>query len=172
MIKFAGFWVGEIQIAEKEFQRLRPSAERAIIKAQLHFESAVKVKLQSGKRSGRIYNRPSGRGRNRNRGKPLARSASGQFMARGTYQASAPGEPPQGVSGDLRKSITHGPVVWEGDTASGPVGSSSPYARILEYGGMTGRGHLTRILPRPYMAPTYLEEYDALSEILSESVTS
>lgn len=31
--------------------------------------------------------------------------------------------------------------------------SEVPYARIHEYGGMTGRGHRTRIPKRPYVTP-------------------
>lgn len=169
MIRILGQWLGVSRIAPEELKRLRKPIEKAILKAQLHYESSVKKKL-TGPRTGRIYNLPGLRGRSGKARKIKTRDARGRFMARGTYQASAPGEAPALVTGKFRQSITHGPVVWEGDNASGEVGTSAKQAHIMEFGGIAGNN--ARILPRPYMAPTFLEQESRLVEILSEATKS
>jgi phage gpG-like protein len=135
-------WLGKDTVAEEEFAKLRPSAEKAVFRAALYFEGAVKRKL-SGARTGRIY-RIGRKGR--------------------VHQASAPGEAPASLTGKLRQSITHTDPQWVGDNVFVEVGTSLPYAAILEYGGVSWNGG--RILPRPYMASTYLEEAEALDAIL------
>lgn len=143
MIKFVplGKWIGLDTLGAEEFEKLRPGSEAAILRACLHYEGAVKRKL-SGKRSGRIY----------------------RIGKRGiVHQASAPGEPPAVLLGRLRNSITH-VVNWDGDNVSGEVGTNVVYAPILEFGGVTWNGG--RILPRPFMEPTFLEEEDRIQQIL------
>lgn len=135
-------WLGLDGLGERELQALRVPAEKAILKALLLFEREVKKKL-TGSRSGRVYT-VGRRGR--------------------THQASAPGEPPAVLTGALRQSITHDGPTWQGDEVSGEVGTQLPYAAILEFGGMTWNGG--RILPRPYMAATFLEQQDAIETIL------
>jgi phage gpG-like protein len=144
MIRFilAEKWSGLDDLAEKELKAARLPAEKVVLKCLLLFEREVKKKL-IGPRTGRMY---------------------------GTHQASAPGEPPALLDGDLRKSITHDGPTWSGDEISGEVGSSLEKAALLEFGGMTGRGHLTRILPRPYMGATFLEQFDRMQAILAEAV--
>ena len=153
----AALWPGLSDIGEVEMKKMRQPAESAVLKALLLFERSVKLKLNADiERTGIVY------GSDRN--------ARGQF--RHQHQASAPGEPPAPQSGDLRKSITHDGPTWDGDEVSGEVGTNIPYARILEFGGVTGRGHLTRILPRPYMAPTFIEQRTAIETILATAVRS
>lgn len=135
-------WEGKDHIGEEEFEALRPGAEKAVFAAALYFEGAVKRTL-TGARSGRIY-RIGRRGR--------------------TYQASAPGEPPASRTGALRQSITHTDPQWSGDNVWVEVGSNLPYAAILEYGGVSWNG--ARILPRPYLASTFLAEADNIDAIL------
>lgn len=148
MIRLEGKWVGLDTVAAEEFVKLHAPAERAVLKGALYFERKVKQKL-TGDRSGREY-RIGKRGR--------------------TYTASAPGEPPASKSGALRQSITHTMPEWTGDIVSSEVGTAQPYARILEYGGLTGRDHATRILPRPYFGSTFVEEEAAINDILAEAV--
>lgn len=148
MIKLITKWVGLDTLSEEEFEALRAPTERAIMKATLYYERKVKEKL-IGPRSGRIY---------------------------GDHQASAPGEPPAAHHGDLRKSITHSDVIWEGDNASAQVGSSHPAAQILEWGGIIrrvssrGLSYIIRILPRPYFSATWLEEEARIQAILDRAV--
>lgn len=74
---------------------------------------------------------------------------------------SAPGEPPDVVSGTLRRSITSSPV---DKSALGAVGSVYPtvvYSRIQELGG----GNLPA---RPYMKPGYDESLDEMATIAQE----
>lgn len=149
MIRFVTKWVGLDTLAAEEFEALRAPTESAIMKATLYYEGKVKQKL-IGPRTGRIY---------------------------GDHQASAPGEAPAAHHGDLRKSITHSDVVWEGDEASAEVGTNHPAGRILEWGGIirrissTGKSYVIRILPRPYFAATWLEEEAKIQAILDKAVT-
>ena len=142
MIKFLTQWVGLETLAQEEFEALRRPTEIAISKATLYYEGRVKKKLgATPARTGRMY---------------------------GDHQASAPGEPPAPLSSDLRRSITHTPVIWEGDVASAEVGTDRPYGRILEFGGVTSHG--VRILPRPYFSATWLEEEERIQQILDNAV--
>jgi len=135
-------WENKDNIGEEEFQKLKPGAEIAVTAATLYFEGAVKRTL-SGKRSGRIY-RIGKKGR--------------------IHQASAPGEAPASMpDATLRKSITH-QILWDGDLVWGEVGTNVVYAAILEFGGVTWNGG--RILPRPYMASTFLAEEEHINAIL------
>ena len=147
MISFTGEWIGLKDIGLNELKATQPRAVRAVTKATLYYEAAVKKKLNAElPRTGRVY------------------------IIRGiTHQASAPGEPPAPFSGDLRKSIGHeffedAGAVW------GEVGTTWPYAAILEFGGYTHNG--ARILPRPYFLATFLEEEQAISDILETAVES
>jgi phage gpG-like protein len=127
---------------DEDFNAMRSKTEAAVLAAGLYYEGRVKEKL-TGARTGRVY---------------------------GDHQASAPGEPPATHHGDFRKSITT-VVVWRGDEVSAEVGTAAAQARILEYGGFTGRGGATRILPRPLWESTFLEEVDAIGGILEGAAT-
>lgn len=146
MIRFATQWFGLDTLATEEFEALRAPTEQAIMKATLYYEGKVKKKL-TGPRTGRIY-----------------------IIGGITHQASAPGEPPAAFSGNLRRSITHTDVMWDGDEASAEVGSSAIQARILEWGGVTSDG--VRILPRPYFSATWLEEEAKIQAILDKAVST
>jgi phage gpG-like protein len=143
MIRQVGRWFGIAGIADDELKKLRKPAERAILKASIRYERAVKLVLK-GPRTGRMY---------------------------GDHQASAPGEPPALLTGALRNSITHTMPEWDEDNAvTAEVGTSLVYAAILEWGGVAGNN--ARILPRPYMEPTFLAMQDELESILKEAVES
>lgn len=152
MIKFVTKWFGLDTMAQEEFEKLRRPTEIAITKATLYYERKVKQKLGAQPaRTGRVY---------------------------GDHQASAPGEPPAPLSTDLRRSITHTPVMWDGDIASAEVGSSMPYARILEFGGIIsriskqGNAYVIRILPRPYFSATWLEEEEHIQRLMDKAVST
>jgi Bacteriophage protein of unknown function (DUF646). len=141
-------WFGKKNMTAEEFERLRPRAAKALLKAALHFESAVKKTL-TGTRTGRLY-----------------------YIARlgRMHRASAPGEPPATLTGRLRQSITHSEIQSDGENVWINVGTDVPYGKILEFGGVTSDG--IRILPRPYMAATFLREEDRISKILEEATKS
>jgi hypothetical protein len=84
-------------------------------------------------KSGRIYRRPGG----------------------GSYQASAPGEPPAVRTGRLRDSISEPRIAHSGNTVAGEIRIRAPYAGRLEF----GRG----IAARPFVIP-------AIEEILRRRV--
>ena len=79
---------------------------------------------------------------------------------------SRPGEPPELVSGNLRRS-----VVVQGPTGSGTeftakVGPTAIYGRIQELGGWTGHSHLPA---RPYMKPALADSAGELRSLFKEA---
>ena len=74
---------------------------------------------------------------------------------KGEPTTAAPGEPPDLVTGNLRRSVRVtgpdlvGPTAWQGQT-----GPTAEYGRIQELGGVTGAWD--SVLPaRPYMQPAW-----------------
>ena len=72
---------------------------------------------------------------------------------KGTPTPSAPGSPPAMIGGSLLRSVHATEPSGGGDQWQVTVGGSVVYARIHELGGQTGRGHKTRLPPRPYLRP-------------------
>ena len=153
----AGRWEGIESISSQALlEEVKPQAERRLVQAGAYFAGEIKLTL-TGQRSGRIYRVPGTRNR--------------------TYTASAPGEPPAVLFGNLRNSIGASPPVWDGFTVSlevgvglgqpprGGVDPGNSYARILEFGGVTRTG--TRILPRPYLEPTAIRAEPEIERILA-----
>lgn len=81
--------------------------------------------------------------------------------ARGDPTTSAPGSPPDVVTGTLRRSITSSPVSRSGLGAVGSIYPAEVYSRIQELGG----GNLPA---RPYMKPGYDQSVTKLSEIAQQ----
>jgi hypothetical protein len=157
-----GEWEGVEGMGLEELEKLRASAELAVDRAGLILESEVKQTLGGSiPRTGRFYVVP-------------ASSAKGPHGGRRKnpprHQASAPGEPPARLFGDLIRSITHSAPKWDGWSVSTEVGSNRPQARRLEWGGVDNRG--VRILPRPYFEPSFLRAEDKIEAALDSSVRS
>lgn len=71
---------------------------------------------------------------------------------------------PSVVTGDFLSSITGEVLSGAGSTIIGSIGSSSPYARRLEF-GFVGADSLGRVYnqgPRPWLAPSVPEIEEAL----------
>lgn len=75
-----------------------------------------------------------------------------------THQASAPGEAPTVLSGDLRASITHF-VGKFGGTITGIVSTNMEYAPKLEFG-------TRKMAPRPFMRGTIYAALPIIYRIL------
>lgn len=77
---------------------------------------------------------------------------------------SMPGEPPELVTGALRRSVKQSPIESLGPTRfQGDVGPTIEYGRIQELGGVAGRG---AILPaRPYLQPAFEESLPEIAII-------
>ena len=117
-------------------KKIDDMAAQRMTEACIHVQNKTKEKL-SGKRTGRVYRVP---GTNR------------------TYTASAPGEPPAVMTGQLRTSIKYRIV---GDMkVTGEVGSELKKAVELEFG-------TKKIKPRPFLRPTFQEELPEIKNILS-----
>lgn len=121
----------------KALDSLDNIAGQRMTEACIHVQNKTKEKL-SGKRTGRVYRVP---GTNR------------------TYTASAPGEPPAVMTGQLRSSIKYR-IVGELQVLRGEVGSELKKAVELEFG-------TKKIKPRPFLRPTFQEELPEIKNILS-----
>ena len=142
MISFnASEWQGLEGMGEEMLREMKPKADRLMWKAGTEFQAALKAIL-TGKRSG----------------KPYVVTKGGRI-----HIASAPGEPPALLWGNLRNSMGFSRPKWAGWTISMEVGSGlgvratgdvnpDEYATRLEYGGYNSAG--VYIARRPYMAPT------------------
>lgn len=125
-------------------------ATAAVGAAAKHIHGAVVEKL-AGQRSGRIYRVPGTSG--------------------ATHQASAPGEPPAVMLGDLRKYVNASTPKVEGPEVRASVGVDGavvPYARRLELGGRDSRGVF--IARRPYLISTFLEQETRAHRIMQNIV--
>jgi len=101
--------------------------------AAVHLKSTI-MRTLTGNRSGRVYTVPGSKRR---------------------YRASAPGEPPASRFGDLRRAISFRVNKRKREAFVGPriLGEAPPrkqYPLLLELGSPGGK-----ILPRPYMAPSF-----------------
>lgn len=88
----------------------------------------------------------------------------------GTPTPSAPGTPPSMISGALANSVVS-QTTGEGRVE---VGATTPYARIQQLGGASGRGGRTQLPARPYLEPAWDaaagEAYDAAIRVINEEV--
>ena len=137
-----GEWEGIEGMGMEILNATRPEAEGIIRRIVVMGESIMKQVL-TGARTGRTYR--------------VSRTGA-------LHVASAPGEPPAVMFGNLRNSVGHTQPEWDGDTVSamyGPGLGTAPadpsrdpksYALRMEYGGVDSRG--VKIEPRPYAAPT------------------
>ena len=105
-IEFTGF-EAVISALGAAKQAVRDEADRAVMETAANIGAGVKLRIQQGPKTGRIYKRRSI-----------------------THQASAPGEAPASDIGALMGSIYH---EREG-RASAVVGSRLAYAAYVEYG--------------------------------------
>jgi HK97 gp10 family phage protein len=91
--------------------------------------------------------------------------------------SSKPGDPPRRDSGDLYRGIK---TAKRGDARLVGVGKPAQHAHLLEFGtgprivlnyaGKKGvRKDVGRVVPRPFMRPTFVEESDAVEKILSKA---
>lgn len=154
-----GKWEGLDGLGEGALREVMKRAERTIMQILVFAASEVKKTL-TGTRTGRTY-RVSKRGR--------------------LHIASAPGEPPAVLFGNLRNSVGHSKKpTWDGHAVSGEFGvglgakprggrqdPGTTYARILEYGGVANR---SRIAPRPYLEPTVIRIDDQISQMMEQSI--
>lgn len=87
------------------------------------------------------------------------------------YRSSAPGKPPAVQSGRLRNSWLAGATPKVSNNAmTVKVSTKLPYAAILQYGGMTGRGRRTKIAPRPYLNRPLATVSDLAPEVITDKI--
>lgn len=159
-------WTGLDGLGKQELEELRKECEIKLVAVGAFYSGEIKKTL-SGPRHGRTYYVPSQRRKGGRRTNPR------------TYTASAPGEPPAVLTGNLRNSVGFSRPTWNGNTVSIEVGpglavimfgpkmgqAEVSYARILEWGGVTRTG--ARILPRPYMEPTAIRVEPQIDRMLA-----
>lgn len=90
--------------------------------------------------------------------------------APGTPTPSSPGTPPATVSGALAGSV----AMEHTGPGSVMVGGTTAYARIQQFGGMSGIGRKTHTPARPYLEPAWEDCADeartAALEIFTEEI--
>lgn len=118
-------------------KKINDVAGQRMAEACIHVQNKTKEKL-SGNRSGRQYRVPG---------------------TKTNYTASAPGEPPASMTGQLRNNI-HFQIQGKGKEVIGLVGSTLDKAPMLEFG-------TRKMAARPFLKPTFDEELPAIKEILS-----
>lgn len=92
----------------------------------------------------------------------MKKAKSGKIYKYG--QASRVGESPAYITGKLSNSVYH---KMEGDTLV--IGADTPYARILEKGGNSGKGNKTYIAARRYLIrPVINARRDIITNIQNE----
>lgn len=156
-----GEWEGLEGLSESLLQEIRPEATIAMKEALVRFEGIIKETL-TGARSGRSYKV----------------SKTGRL-----HVASAPGEPPAVLFGNLRNSVGHNGPTWNRWTVFGTVGvglgqapggatpdPSRTYARRLELGGIDSRGVM--IQARPYMAPSAVKAEPIIGALITRRLGS
>jgi len=168
-----GHWEGLEGLGAEALGELRPSAEAAVVDAAVYFVNELKLTL-TGQRHGREY---TVRKRATIR-KTTGKNAGGLTR---TYTASAPGEPPAVLWGNLRNSVGASAPVWSPGMVSVDVGvglgkppepgdpdPGTSYARRLEFGGIDSRG--VKIAARPYMVPTETRATPRIEQLLERRV--
>lgn len=93
----------------------------------------------------------------------IALSMPGGGHLYGSHRASAPGQAPSVLTGDLRASITHS-VVTLGLFLTAIIGTDKDYAPLLEYG-------TSRMAPRPFMRVTVAKIKPILWQIMAGGKT-
>lgn len=98
----------------------------------------------------------------------------------GYHRASSPGQPPAVNTNRLRASWSVESFGSRGDGFATVkqdakrtvlrLGSNVVYARILEYGGNTGRGGRTTIKPRPYLRTTLPVIAKTVPKLFAEAI--
>lgn len=74
----------------------------------------------------------------------------------GTKTPAAPGQPPSLITGQLRRSVRMTQLKRTGvGQWTAHVAPTTVYSRIQELGGMAGRGHRSRLPPRPYVRSAF-----------------
>lgn len=118
--------------------------------------------------AGRLYRISKGKRKGRN------------VRERGFHRASLPGQPPAVDTNRLRaswsvesfgtKSDGFATVKQDAKRTVLRLGSNVVYARILEFGGKTGRGGGTTIKPRPYLRPTLPVIAKTIPKLFAEAI--
>jgi hypothetical protein len=178
LIEFRGSWSGLETLGPEAFEELKPRAIVAVTTAAVYFVSELKKTL-TGKRSGRPYELGEQKVRfaaGKGSGARLVEFTARKGKASTIHIASAPGEPPAVLYGNLRNSVGLTPATFDGEsTVSSEVGiglgvdskanlTAESYARRLEFGGIDKRGVM--IEKRPYFQPTIERTETRINKIL------
>lgn len=138
-------FVNRFPLVRGQIQR---EMENRVRTATLHLNRKIKMKLASGNRTGHVYKVP------------------GTMHKR--YTASAPGEPPAVMTGNLMNHIDW-LVSVKTNLISGVVGTNVEYAKRLEFGFVDtdSKGRRYNQAPRPFFRSTFEEERTVIMAILT-----
>lgn len=121
--------------------------QRRLIEAAMHLQGEIIEKV-SKPGYGEIYRVPGTRNK--------------------TYTASAPGDPPATMLGNLKRNIVFETKFTNGELEVIVGVRGVPYAKRLEFGfvGVDKRGRRYNQAPRPFFKPTYEEQRAKLKSII------
>jgi len=119
-------------------QMVLDAALEGLLPAAQAVAEEARLSITSRPKSGRVYKR-----------------------ARGTHQASAPGEPPASDTGKLAASIVARSTGREG----AEVVASADIAHTMEFGSAGGK-----IAPRPFMVPAAKNSQDAVRDAVRDAI--
>lgn len=124
------------------------SINRQIKSRAVRVENALRnaeLEVLQGKRSGRVYKKPGTYGKSRSQAtRKLVREYGNKLKGGQLYRASAPGEAPAKMNGDLRKRWHKDTDILGENKVVAYIQSDMPYSSYLENG--TGK-----IAPRPFV---------------------
>lgn len=121
-------------------QKIRQAASRAVLEGAKLVEDEAKLLITNSPATGRVYKRNSVE-----------------------HTASSPGNPPRSDTGDLRKSIFHGPTD-DPMTSVVSVNSDIKYAAALEFG-------TEKIEPRPFLRPALQNKRKEIEQIIFDQIS-
>ncbi|OGS40467.1 MAG: hypothetical protein A3K77_00520 [Euryarchaeota archaeon RBG_13_31_8] len=154
---------GYLKKLEQERKDKEKRAYQAMVKACLHAEGKIIIKITNSPRGGNTY---TWRGADKGETPDSFIRIDGKVIPikyrNIPHKASASGEPPAIDTGQLRNHVNH-EIKIDGHKIIGKVGiigkEVAQYAAYLEFG-------TTKIAPRPFLYKTIFEEQKNIREIL------
>lgn len=136
---------------------VREAAYEATVECMAHIVGKIRDRVESSSPAGKWW---------------VIKGYPGHKYSPPGARASAPGQPPAVITGELLESLTYNVRFSPGQVwVLGSIEAGVIYARILEYGGMAGWGY---IAPRPYVEPVIYNRMvlQECSNIFSEELKS
>lgn len=148
----------------------RRSLQQVVTRFTFALESTVKISIQQGPKTGRVYQRRAIRkrvGAKTAQQLGLRRSAGKFIVGFGFHRASAPGQPPASDTGNLVNSVKGEAATIDARGVHAKLRVNANYGQFLEEG-------TDRMAKRPYIAPAIRKEQPkfirAVNNVVAQAV--